>query len=274
MSKSGRALDAIGGSDIAAIRGESKYSTALDVWKRIVLGHESPPAGLPAEIGTAAEEAIVNNYCVRHGIDRARIERNLEVSLPGEPHFRGELDGFNRSTRVGMDAKLVLSPGVAKEWGEPGTDYMPWHILNQMAWYAMLADVERIDVVAVIYGRPQDYAYSRKPDYEGMILEDVRRFWRDHVVTKRPPPPQTVDDVEWEYQSGPQSDVRPATEAEKEVVAHWRDLRDRIKDMNVDLERAKAAVCAAIGESDGLWLGGDDRVTWKANVKGVRSLKG
>lgn len=271
---SARALSTgIGGSDVAAIRGESKYKTAMDVWKRIVRGVSEDAAGLPAELGKACEEPILVDYCQRHNIDRARLERSIEVFMPDEPYFRGELDGYLRTENVALDAKLVLSPAVMKEWGDEGTDNMPVAYLNQMAWYSMVADLDHMVVVAAIGGRARDFIYNRTPGYEAMILDDVRKFWRDHVETEIPPEPMTVDDALWMYPE-PKSDVRPATEAEALLVRNWREARAKADEHDKEIERAKALVCAAIGDSDGLWLGGNDRVTWKANKNGVRSLKG
>lgn len=268
-----RVTDAIGGSDIAAIRGENPFKTALDVWKRIVLGEPEAPAGLAAELGNACEEAILNDWCERTGTDRALLERKVEVWSRAEPHFRGELDGYLRDQKRIIDAKLVLSPARAKLWGQPGTDDMPSEYLSQFGWYCMLADAECCVAPAVIYGRAQDFIYKRTPGFEAMLLDDARRFWRDHVETRTPPEVQTVDDALW-LSPAPKADVRPATEAERALIAEWRDLRDKSDELTDAIEVAKARVCAAIGDSEGLWLGGNDRVTWKANRNGVRSLKG
>lgn len=268
-----RVSDAIGGSDIAAIRGDSPFKTAMDVYKRIVHGVIEPDAGLAAQLGTACEEVILTDWCTRTGTDRGTVQRSVEVWSEREPHFRGELDGYIPARRVVLDAKLVLSPARSKLWGEPGTDHMPAEYLCQFAWYAMLADAECVVCPAVIFGRASDYIYKRTPAFEAMILDDARRFWRDHVLPKRPPAVQTVDDALWLSPKNT-SDVRPATDSDRAVVAAWRTLREQADTLDQQLERAKAAVCAAIGDADGIWLGGNDRVTWKANAKGIRTLRG
>jgi len=278
MSNKARAIDAIGGSDVAAIRHENQYKTALQVWRRIVLGEPEPQAGLAADIGTAAEEAIICNWCERKNISRESVERNVEMCDPHDERKRGEVDGLVRQHSLILDAKLVLSPGVFKQWGEEGTDYMPVHILNQQAWYCMIAeragvDVRGSEVIAVIGGQPRDYFYKRVPAYEAQIMEDVDRFLTDHVETGIPPAVQTVDDALWKAPE-PKSAVRPATDAERELVEKWRKAREAVNDADAAAELLKARVCDAIGESEGIWLGGDDRVTWKANKNGVRSLKG
>lgn len=279
-----RALDAVGGSDVAAIRGENPYMTALQVWRRMVLGELPPKAGLAADIGTVAEEPIICDWCERNNIPRERVERNLEVCDPKDERKRGELDGHLRASELAqrhgliLDSKLVLSPGVFRQWGEEHTDQMPVHILNQQAWYCMIAeragyDVSGAEVIAVIGGEPRRYFYKRVPEYEALIDDDITRFLTDYVDTRKPPPAQTVDDALW-FAPHPKSDIRPATDAERELVAAWRETRGKINALDARLELAKARVCEAIGASEGLWLGGDDRVTWKANKNGVRSLKG
>lgn len=284
MSNKTRALDAIGGSDVAAIRGENQYKTALQVWRRIVLGEPEPDAGLAAAIGTVAEEPIICDWCERHNVAREHTARNLELCDPRDERKRGEVDGLLRAEQLAakdgliLDAKLVLSPGVFKQWGDEGTDYMPVHILNQQAWYCAIAERAGIDVrgsqvIAVIGGQPRDYFYKRVPAYEAQIMADVDRFLVDHVDTGIPPEVQTVDDALWKSPE-PKSDVRPATDAERALVERWRKLKELADEAGEQVERAKARVCDAIGESEGIWLGGNDRVTWKANKNGVRSLKG
>lgn len=278
MSNKTRALDAIGGSDVAAIRGENQYKTALQVWRRIVLGEPEPEAGLAADIGTAAEEAIICDWCRRNVVPRQSVERNVELCDPHDERKRGEVDGLVRQHSLILDAKLVLSPGVFKQWGDEGTDYMPVHILNQQAWYCAIAERAGIDVrgsqvIAVIGGQPRDYFYSRVPAYEAQIMADVDRFLVDHVDTGIPPEVQTVDDALWKSPE-PKSDVRPATDAERALVERWRKLKELADEAGEQVERAKARVCDAIGESEGIWLGGNDRVTWKMSKSGVRSLRG
>jgi predicted phage-related endonuclease len=247
--------------------------TAMDVWRRIVKDEPEAPAGLAAELGKVAEEPILVDWCQRHGLDRAEMERTVEVWLPDEPHFRGELDGLVRSMRVGLDAKLVLSPSVMKQWGQEGTDQVPDHILCQQAWYAMIADLDHIEIVAAIAGDGKDYRYNRTNDYEAWILEEMRKFWRDYVLAKRPPPVQTVDDALYLYPAN-KNEVRPATDAECKLVEAWRGLVASADKLDEDLKLAKARVCEAIGDSEGLWLGKNDRVTWKADRNGKRSLRG
>lgn len=268
-----RVHDAIGGSDVSAIRGENQYKTARDVWKRIVHNVPEPEAGLPAKIGTAAEEAIINDYCARHAIERSTVERNVEIWSEAEPYFRGELDGWIRGSGVGLDAKLVLSPRQFVHWGEEGTDSIPINYLCQMGWYSMLANLDHMVVVAVIGGQARDFIYRRTPAFEDLLLEQMREFWATYVVPKVMPPAQTVDDALWAFPSN-KSDVRPATPAEAALVAEWRQARADEELSHEKVELLKARVCDAIGASDGLWLGGNDRVTWKANKNGVRSLKG
>lgn len=269
----GRPTDCIGGSDVAAIRGQSNYKTAMDVWRRIVHGEPEQLAGLAAALGCAAEEPIIVDWCQRHNIDRATVERTVEIGMPNEPHLRGELDGLIRSKREVLDSKLVLSPAVMKQWGQEGTDQMPDHILCQQAWYVMVGDFDHSVVIAAIAGQGRDYLYTRVPAYEAMLLEDVRKFWRDYVLTKRPPPVQTVDDALYLAPAN-KSAVRAATDAECKLVAEWRNLVAAGDKLDDELKLAKARVCEAIGESEGLWLGGQDRVTWRANKNGVRTLKG
>lgn len=274
MSKAGRASDAIGGSDIAAIRGESPYQTPLDVYRRIVHGIDNSESTLVAELGNACEEAILNDYCARHHIERTKVERTVERFMSdAEPYFRGELDMYVPHGNYAVDAKLVLSPSSAKQFGDEGTDQMSDYILNQQAWYCMVAGLDYAVVTAVIFGRPVDYIYNRVPAFEEMVLADVRRFWSEHVVPKVPPEPINTGDVLFDHPE-PRSDVRAATPEEAEVVAQWRILKDQASELGKDVEKAKALVCAAIGDSEGLWLGGDDRVTWKADKRGVRTLRG
>lgn len=274
MSKLGRALDAVGGSDIAAIRGEDPYRTPREVWERIVHGRERSEYSIAAELGNAAEETILNDYMLRHGIERTSVERTKEVFLSdAEPYFRGELDLYVPDGNYAVDAKLVLSPASAKLFGDEGTDQLSDYILNQQAWYCIVAGLDFAKVAAVIYGRPVDYIYTRVPAFEAMVLGDVRRFWSEYVKTGIPPEPIRVEDALLDFPQ-PKADIRKATDEEAEIVRAWREAKAVAAEHEAEVEKAKAKVCAAIGDSEGLWLGGSDRVTWKMNKSGSRTLRG
>jgi hypothetical protein len=276
MSKLGRALDAVGGSDIAAIRGKDDRGddlrqTPRDIWERIVNGREKPQAyNLLAELGNAAEETICNDYCIRHNISRTSVERTVEVFLSdAEPYFRGELDMYVPPTNHSVDSKFVIMPPSARKFDEGSvSDY----ILNQQVWYNIVGNLDYSVVCAVIFGTPTERIVPRLPEFEALVLEDVRRFWTDYVMTGKRPPALTTADVLIDHpvHTAP---MDKATEAELALVDNVRSLKESYTALDKRLDAAKAALCEAIGPREGLWLGGDDRVTFKADKNGKRSLK-
>jgi putative phage-type endonuclease len=253
----------IGGSDIAAIVGMSPYKSAFDVYARIVEGVDNK-SGTRARLGKLAEGEILADFCERHELDPKALERNVEIALPGKPHFRGELDA-RKSAEFGVECKLV-GFRQAPRWGADGSDHLPEEYLCQVAWYSMLAGLPVMHVAAWFDGGGdyREFAYTRNATLEASLVEAADRFWTDHVLKGVAPSavgasPEAIRAI---YPGG-NGNVREATEEEITLIDAYARQREAREQCEAHEEELKAKLQAAIADADGLYSS-IGKITWKA----------
>lgn len=178
----------LGGSDMPAVLGLVKQRTPLDVWREKT-GRAEPFGGNEAtDLGTRFEDDVAAIYSIRTG---RKVRRdNRELVHPAADFLRGHVDRRIVGERALVEVKCSSVHG----WGEPGTDEIPDHVVPQVHTYLELADVERCDVVALLWGgygppRVEIYPVQRDRELGAMLVEQARRFWHEHVVADVPPEP-------------------------------------------------------------------------------------
>jgi predicted phage-related endonuclease len=150
------------------------------------------------------------------------------------------------------------------EWGEEGSDQVPNAYLLQCAWYMAITDCARADI-AVLIGN-QDfrlYRIHRDEKLEGLMLDQAKRFWFDHVLAGVAPQPQTVDDVRLLF---PQEVPDKTLEAPPEVVdalQQLKALQNRSKALEEKAEAVKTKIMQAMGQAEKLSHNGQVLATWK-----------
>jgi len=178
------------GTDVAAILGLSPWRTAFDVWAD-KLGNAPPVvANEDMERGTFLEDGARRWYAHRTG---ARVVEPGTVVCPSNPLVIATPDGLAFLPSGEERALEIKMPSSAHGWGEPGTDAVPDYYLPQGAWQMAALDVQRVDFFAVLDGKPRLYHVARDLELEGLLVDEMQRWWRDHVVTGKPPPVEARD---------------------------------------------------------------------------------
>lgn len=180
----------ITGTDLPCLLGLSPFRTAFDVWLD-KLG-KAPPVEVTEDMerGNFLEDGARRWYAKRTGALRVEepgtvvSRRNpLVIATPdGVAHFPGDV----RALEIKM-------PSSARDWGEAGTDAVPSYYLPQCLWELAALDLETADVFAVLDGKPRLYHVKRDAELEGLLVETAERFWRDHVLTGKPPEVTAAD---------------------------------------------------------------------------------
>jgi len=189
----------LGGSDIGAILGLSKYRTPLQVWQEKV-GQELPKQdSMQLRFGNFAEEFIASEYARQTGTQV--IEHPEPFIHPEYSFLSGHVDRFvmePTNTLFGSNGELntktlleckTANPFAKDEWGEIGTDEVPMSYLVQCAWYLLLTRCERADL-AVFFSSSDFRVYTIHKDIqlERLLLDAAVQFWQGYVLTKTPPP--------------------------------------------------------------------------------------
>ena len=265
----------IGGTDIAAILGLSRYKTPLEVWARLVGGVDTPRSDmLHLRFGLHAESFIASEFerATRlqthahegtlfhpdHGFMFGHVDRF--VTLPGEGPAVG--GGEVRTNRL-LECKTANAFN-RHEWGDEGSDQIPSSYLMQCAWYLAITRCQFADV-AVLLGNNdfRIYHVERDLELEDLLVSHAQRFWHEHVLSASPPPPVTPDDAALLF---PRDRDGASVEASPEVLQaceRYRDLLSQSKSLGGECERLKTEILAYMGHAGSLTSRGKTLATWK-----------
>jgi putative phage-type endonuclease len=185
----------LGGSDIAAILGLSRYASPIDIYNDKV-------GVLPEDIGNEAinrgnllEPIIISRY---EEVSGHKVEVGHETLLHADyPFLRANIDGMQKDSII--EAKSVHKwAKAAKEFGEEGTDQIPTEYLVQCAFYnEVVTKCDRVIIPTAFVidnsgsinsiDRFGIYKYERNEKLGQGIIQKAVHFWEEHVVKRIPP---------------------------------------------------------------------------------------
>jgi putative phage-type endonuclease len=170
----------IGGSDIAAVLGLSRWSTPLRVWAEKT--GQVPPRELDheaVELGRELEDYVARRFEKKAG---KKVHRVNETLFHREhPFLAANIDRRVVGERAILECK-VTSAFKAREWeGEE----IPQEYILQCLHYLAVTGAERA-YIAVLIGN-QDFKWKAVERDEKLIRDMVGKaedFWKDYVVPK------------------------------------------------------------------------------------------
>lgn len=249
----------IGGSDVAAILGLSRYKTPLDVYlEKRGLGAETPDNDAMLW-GRTLEPVIRQRYSDVTG--RAVYVPKDMLRHQVHRFMVANVDGLTEDQRV-FEAKTART---AHGWGEPGTAEVPDAYALQAQHYLIVTGFEVADLAVLIGGSDfRLYHVEADPGLQADIIEAEAEFW-DRVQTGDAPPPVTFADAQQRYGRTAAQGTVQASSALAATHAKLIDLRAQIKALEAAEEAAKAEIMVALGETGDTLIDVDGRTlaTWK-----------
>jgi putative phage-type endonuclease len=222
----------IGGSEIAAVLGLSKWESAFSLWHRkrgLVPPRE---ASTEMEAGRRLEPVICDVFAERHpdlelrrgGTFRHR-ERAYQIANPDELVY---IDG---SLAAIHEAKYALFPD---DWGQEGTDEVPVYYQAQGRWYGDVFGVTRTYLTAFIgsTGEFREYVIDADEQDTATMRTAAEAFMRSVEHNVRP----RIDGHEATFKT-----VKELPDGQFDVdVELYPLLRDQYFDALQALDAAKA----------------------------------
>jgi putative phage-type endonuclease len=250
----------IGGSDVAAILGLSRWKTPLAVYQEKRGEIPPQPDSEPMRWGRYLEPVVRQAYADETGRE-VRLPTEL-IRHPTHDFMIANIDGVVVDEERLFEAKTARS---ADGWGEPGTDQIPQAYLLQVQHYMKVTALPITDV-AVLIGGSDFRLYEVRADHElqDMLVDAEREFWRA-VQAAEPPEPVSYADVIARWGRASRADLVMADDDTLRALLRLRDLKAERERIEQDEEAEKALVLKSLGECDTL-VGTDGKTlaTWKA----------
>lgn len=176
----------IGGSDIPALLGLSRFKTPMDVYlQKLQLVPPSSGDTGPQEWGHRLEPVILQALAERHGLTYHPAPGTVRASQVWE-HALYTPDGVGDGFVAEAKNRSVFT---ADGWGPDGGAVIPEDVLAQVQWGMLCLDQPVAYVGALIGGNDfRSYVIAANPAYQQRCLEVAQRFWTTHIIPEVPPP--------------------------------------------------------------------------------------
>ena len=271
----------LGGSDVGAVLGLSKYCSAIDVWMEKTGKDITARDSLPLRFGQFAEAFVASEYALATGL--SLVTHDAAVIHPEYDYMHGHIDRFVVSGDLplfGDNGRITASrilecktanPFAQSEWGEAGSDQVPLSYLVQCVWYMMLTNIDRTDL-AVLFGNAdfRIYEINRDLELEQMVLERAKSFWENHVLTDIPPRATSESDYKTLFGKSSVSKSVEAPAQTCELIKKLKSLNEQIDHYEAEVSQIKQSIMGQMQGAEVLTFQGQTLATWKAPKPSLR----
>lgn len=266
----------IGGSEIAAILGESRFATPFDVWLAKTKDW-AVPASEDMLRGSFLESGIANWYTHRFGYTAADLVEPGTLRHVDHAIALCTPDRLVRKTRL-LSIKAPRRGGDL--WGEPGTDNVPCEYLLQLQWeHAICSSLGPVDdemhLAALLDGDLAVYITHADRELQAWMLDAAREWWLRHVIAGEQPSLDGSSQArEWLKKKFPKDagETRPARPHEIRLCVELQMAEAEAKRWESACETLRNEIKLSMGTASSI-ESTNGVVNWRANVKGIRSFK-
>ena len=254
----------IGGSDIAAILGVSKFKTALEVYLSKTTD-QPEQQGEHLYWGHALENPIIDRFIRDTG---ANVIRQPEMRRhPQHQWAIANADALIVDGAGNHQAILEIKTSSAfksREWGADDTDEVPIEYIAQVQWYMWIYNLQEAYIAALIGGNQyRQYHITRDDELIAMLAEKAQAFWQNHVIPRIPPNPQDGADAQKLYPSD-NGDTAEADSDTLTAYAELRELKAQEKELKAQIAAKEDLLKIKIGSYSAMQTNGNTLFTWKA----------
>ena len=252
----------IGGSDIAAVLGLSRFKTPLQLWaeKTGQIVPEDISGKLQIRLGNKLEATVCDLFTEETGKKVARV--NEALVHPKYPFLRGMIDRRVVGEKAVLEAKTT-SPWNSHAWeGEA----IPQDYILQTMFYMELAGADR-GYLACLVGN-QDFhvkTIERDDKLQKEIIAKAVDFWTRYIEPKIMPTMITSRDADTLYSLYPLGDEGEAIELDdtaNALIDSMKAMQEDSRALENQIDKTKNEIRLLLKEHSS---GATDRwrVTWK-----------
>lgn len=260
----------IGGSDVAALLGMSRYKSPLSVYLDKI-GELPPLEDNPKmEAGRKLEPIIADWFAEQTGY---KVWRQNSVFQHKEHDFMlANIDRWLPGQNAGLECKNT-SEYARDDWS--GTQ-APTEYVLQCNHYMAVTGADRWFIAVLIGGWDLQWRVIERDEQliQNLIIAESA-FWNDHVLA-RLEPAYSHQDTAFLKERFPSSHADKAVHLPESAYQLMQDLAQARADLDSADRRKEAAqnqLKGLIGDAEQAYFQGELRYTWKSNKKGIRSFK-
>ena len=266
-----RRKSGIGGSDVAAVLGVSKWKTPYQLWLDKTSDTVEEKESELLHFGTVLEQVIADEYARRNNAKVLR--RNQLFRHADHPELIANIDRYVVGGKI-LECK-TCSAYASDKFGDGG-DEVPDEYLLQVQHYMHVTGYHSADLAVLIGGNEyRQFSLTYDSDLAHYAADKCVEFWKSYVLTKIPPPATVQDDLGAYYNAVSGATVVASDEI-AELLEEYKRIKGIEKEAKEDLEAISAQVKLFAGENEiitsadgktlATWKRGKDRATvdWKA----------
>lgn len=280
-----RRRSGITATDAVILAGCSNWGHPLEVWES-KMGAPAKPATLAMQMGNACEPVIMNLLRERYAL---QLWPGATIRHRIVPYFLATPDRFVHDAPIVVEADGTLPLGLnpmavcegklvgfhlVKEWRDETdptgkTLVFPDSVAVQTCWQMAITNTKRNYVGALLGGwRDDDFHHLAVDFNEDLWLglwEVCERFWVDHVLARKPPPPDASDRAAEALGRIYPKIARPvllhATDEQREWMRRYIELNAELKKLEGEKTFLANMLRSSIQDANGL-SDGDLKATW------------
>lgn len=260
----------IGGSDVAAICGLSRYRSPLGVYLDKI-GELPPLEDNPKmKAGRVLEPVIAEWFAEDTGMKV--VKRNSIFQHKSHPFMLANIDRWIPGMNAGLECKNT-SEYCKDDWTGATA---PTEYILQCNHYMAVTGADRWFIAVLIGGWDFQWrVIERDDELIGNLITIEKEFWESNVTVKIPPSfsHQDTDYLKEKYKDSiKDSNIDLPIEA----LPHIQSFREADADLEAIKKRketAKNCIVGIMGNYENAYWQGDLAFTYRANKNGVRSFR-
>ena len=262
-------MTGIGGSDVAAILGLSKWRTPYQVWEEKTGRKKSDKDSEILHFGNVLEQVVADEFSARRGVKVQR--RNQMIRSTDHPELVANIDRYIVGGGV-LECKTA-DKFTRHLWGDSASDDVPEYYLTQVQHYMHVTGWHDGYLAVLIGGNEyRDYEIPYDAELAEYCAARCVEFWNNYVVKDVPPPLTASDDLTNAFQWVSGSTITATPEIET-LVKKIKELKAAKKEAETLEAELSAQVKIFIGENETLFSrDGEKLATWKKNKDSQKTV--
>ena len=258
-----RRKQGLGASDIAAILGLNPYRTPVDVFLDKI-GATDNSDSLRLRFGREAEEFVAQEYAKITG--QKVVRHNALLKHHDFPNVIGNIDRLvvtngkvaahqgQIRTWLGLECKTVGGWAFQQgDWGEAGSDKVPFPYLIQCLTYMELTGCKQWDLAALVGAgeRLAIYHIPANPELARKLCAKAQDFWDNHIAKRIPPDPTCSADVDKFFPTA-EKEQKYASDFDCANVLRLKGIREQEKKLSEEKETLHMHLKSSMGTANEL----------------------